>query len=750
MMKLHSTLIFLLLALSGTAQSFYDLNQVEEIRIYFPFSDWDFQMDTAKAGMETYLEADSVLVNGEVFEHCGVKYKGNSSYDAGRSKNPLHIKLDYDKNNDYQGFSDIKLGNGWSDNSMIREPLCYAILRQYMDAPRGNFAKVYINDAFYGLMNNAESIEKRFLLEHFFSSKYAFIKCNPVSIGTGLGNGPNLAYLGPGIDSYTSKYELKSDTGWSELIQLCDTLNNHFDAFAPIADVDRFLWMLAFNNVLVNLDSYTGTFRQNYYLYRDHNRQWLPIVWDLNMCMGGFGIAGGNAGALTTTTMPTMSHTLHKSEAGWPLINKLLNDPFYSKMYLAHLRTINEENFAGGQYKALSNELHELVDPLVQLDTNYLSTYANFQESLTSHTPGSNGAGTSPGIFVLMDARAAYLQNVLSAAAPLISNVSVTNGTNFGETAQISAAVSNATNVYLGFRYKKTNRFVRVAMLDDGAHGDGAAGDGVFGADCPLFSVQVQYYIYAENAQTGAFLPARAEHEFFTIQSAVTPAADSDIFLNEVTANNADGLQNEQGKIRDWIEIYNATGQSLGLSHLFLSTSTANLSKWQFPADALIAPQERLLIWADNLNQNLVEPHTNFELSKSGESLFLNDGASIYDELVFGVQSLNHSMSRCPDGLGVFAESNMRTPRAMNLCVSGLQNPGAAPELRIAPNPAAQTLRLETEIPFTQAYFYAEDGRLCLQTTESLVNISGLQAGVYWLKVVFPDGRFAIRRLGKM
>jgi len=550
-MKFLYTIPFLLVISPASAQSFYDLNQIQEIRIYFSQNDWDYRMDTAKAGTESYLLADSVVVNGEAFEKCGVKYKGNSSYDPSRDKNPFHIKLDFEEDADYQGYTDIKLGNGWSDNSMIREPLCYAILSQYMDAPRGNFARVYINNTYYGLMNNAESIEKRFLLEHYYSSKHAFVKCNPVSIGSGLGNGPNLAFLGNNIADYETKYELKSDTGWSELIQLCDTLNNHFDAFEQIADVDRFLWMLAFNNVLVNLDSYTGTFRQKYYLYRNHQRQWLPIVWDLNMCMGGFSVAGGNAGALTTTTMPTMSHTLHKSETGWPLINKLLNNPFYNKMYLAHLRTINEENFFNGQYKTLTNELHDLVDQAVQNDSNYLSTYANFQASLNTHTTGSNGAGTSPGIFLLMDARAAYLKNVLSAAPPVISNVSVVNGNTFGETATLLATVTNSTSAYLGFRYKKSERFIRIPLYDDGAHGDGASGDGVFGAECPLLSLNVQYYIYAENAQTGAFSPERAEHEFYSIEPEIAAAEQGEIFLNEVIANNLDGIQNEQGKIRD-------------------------------------------------------------------------------------------------------------------------------------------------------------------------------------------------------
>jgi hypothetical protein len=390
------------------------------------------------------------------------------------------------------------------------------------------------------------------------------------------------------------------------------------------------------------------------------------------------------------------------------------------------------------------------VDTSVQSDPNYLSTYANFQESLTAHTAGSNGAGTSPGIFLLMDARAAYLKNVLSAAPPLISNVAVSNGINFGETAFVSASVSNTTNVYLGYRYKKSDRFQRVPMYDDGAHGDGAAADGVFGAECPLLSLQIQYYIYAENAQTGAFSPVRAEHEFYEIKPAIAPATPGAIFLNELTANNSDGLQNEQGKIRDWIELYNPGNQTLGLAHLYLSSTDTSLDKWQFPEDAIIAPQEHLLVWADNLNLELLESHTNFELSKSGESLFLSDGALIYDQITFDAQTANQSMSRCPDGVGDFYETSSRTPRASNLCVSGTEQLQESLDVRIVPNPTRQLLDIEASEPFEQSLFYAADGRLCLRSPEKQVDLSSLPAGIYWLKVCFADGRFALRRVVKI
>ncbi|MBK7338404.1 MAG: CotH kinase family protein [Saprospirales bacterium] len=46
------------------------------------------------------------------------------------------------------------------------------------------------------------------------------------------------------------------------------------------------LWMLAINNVLVNLDSYVGGFAQNYYLYRDSTGIFHPVIWDLNLALG--------------------------------------------------------------------------------------------------------------------------------------------------------------------------------------------------------------------------------------------------------------------------------------------------------------------------------------------------------------------------------------------------------------------------------------------------------------------------------
>ena len=90
------------------AQSFYDIGTIQEIKIVFSQSNWDYMLDTAKSGSEGYLMAQTVAVNGTVFDSVGVKYKGNSTYKANQNKNPWHIELDTYKTQDYQGFKDIK------------------------------------------------------------------------------------------------------------------------------------------------------------------------------------------------------------------------------------------------------------------------------------------------------------------------------------------------------------------------------------------------------------------------------------------------------------------------------------------------------------------------------------------------------------------------------------------------------------------------------------------------------------------
>ena len=79
----------------SSAQSLYDLGTIQSIHITFAENNWDALLDAEKAGDDGYIMAQSVSVNGVVFDSVGVKYKGNSTYNPNNSKNPFHIAVYY-------------------------------------------------------------------------------------------------------------------------------------------------------------------------------------------------------------------------------------------------------------------------------------------------------------------------------------------------------------------------------------------------------------------------------------------------------------------------------------------------------------------------------------------------------------------------------------------------------------------------------------------------------------------------------
>ena len=278
------TLLLLLITYSTFSQDLYDINTIQTIEIVFEDGlDWDAALDTEKSGDNNYTEATSVTINGTEYLSVGVKYKGNSSYSASNDKNPFHIELDTYVDQDHQGYTDIKLANGFADPSFVRETVAYNIVNQYMDAPQANYANVYVNGTLIGLYTNTEAITKKFVNKHFNSNDNAFFSCSPPD-GAGPTSTvlPSLEYLGTSYTSYEDGYEIKSDDDedatvaeedWNELIELTNILNNDIESIESVLDIDMAIWMMAFDNVMVNLDSYIGAFQQNYYLYKDDNGQ---------------------------------------------------------------------------------------------------------------------------------------------------------------------------------------------------------------------------------------------------------------------------------------------------------------------------------------------------------------------------------------------------------------------------------------------------------------------------------------------
>ena len=739
-------LIILCSHFSVAQTSLYDFNTLQQIEINFSQANWDYQLDTAKAGAEGYIMAQTVTINGSTYDSVGVKYKGNSSYNATYTKNPLHIALDEFKNQAYQGFSDIKLGNGYADPSQIREVLSYNLLKNYMDCPNSNFAQVYINGIYYGLYSNVESINKDFCSEHFNSSANTFIKCNPI-VNPGPTTKSNLKYKST-VDStgYFNFYEMKSDYGWNELVALCDSVTNHPGNISSIMDVDKLIWMLAFNNVLVNLDSYSGVFCQNYYIYKDNNGRFNPIVWDLNMCLGGFPYAGSGTtgmGSLTVTNMQQMSPTLHATDVNWPLINAILGNPQYKRMYIAHMRTIMNEMFSTNLYQSTAAQIHNIVDTALLNDTNSFFNYTQFQNGMTTNY--TVGSYVVPGISNLMSARVAYLQTTseFQAAPPIITNVVSNNlAPNLNDQVSISASVLNAdaNAVYLGYRLLESNVFARVLMYDDGLHNDGAPGDNIYATSLTMNHAQLQYYIYAENSNAGIFSPERAEHEFYTLQIQLQTPPIGQLVINEFLASNLNDTIDDNGNHSDWIEIYNNSNDSISLFGLYLSDSYTNPQKFPFPIDALILPNDYLIVWADDKASGISAIHCNFKLSLNGERLMLSAADStILDSISYGAQIADVSMARCPNGTGSFIPSFPSSYNAVNCPASAADSEIMENDFSIYPNPTNGNTSLHIFGKNKEDAFQVIDvyGQVLFNqkiNSQYILNTSNWPSGLYFVK----------------
>ena len=266
---------------------------------------------------------------------------------------------------------------------------------------------------------------------------------------------------------------------------------------------------------------------------------------------------------------------------------------------------------------------------------------------------------TASGLTNLMNARGTYLSALsdFTVTQPEITNVLSSNTVPLiGTTVSITGSVINTNTdaVFLGYRDNLNAPFTKVLMYDDGAHNDGAANDNVYGIDLSITNEYMQYYMYAENNNIGAFSPARAEHEFYTIDATYATLAVGDLVINEIMASNTTTAADQDGEFDDWLELYNNSSQTVSLDNLYLSDDPTDLLAWQFPSGITIAPNSYLIVWCDK-DDDQAGLHADLKFSSGGESAILSyaDG-TVIENITFGVQTEDMGYARVPNGTGSF------------------------------------------------------------------------------------------------
>ena len=128
------------------------------------------------------------------------------------------------------------------------------------------------------------------------------------------------------------------------------------------------------------------------------------------------------------------------------------------------------------------------------------------------------------------------------------------------------------------------------------------------------------------------------------------------LWLNEVVAQNTNGVPDSAGDRDPWVELHNAGPAPVSLDGMFLANNYTNLSQWAFPSNVNIAPGGFLVVWCDGEPGETTanELHTSFRLSAGTGRIALSRSVGgapqILDYLNYAAVPANQSYGSVPDG----------------------------------------------------------------------------------------------------
>lgn len=494
----------------------FDGSYVHDIRLTFDVKNWVEQLDSMRQYGDGML-LGKVMIDGTTYNNVGIAYAKSPTYAMAGRRNPWFIKLNFvDKKQNHQGFKSITVSQALRDPSMVREILSYEIARKYFPSPQANFLNLTVNGENRGIHVNVETINEEFLQKNFNNTEGAFFRCVPDTRNEIKGDCERVygaLKFQKEVRCMMMNFEMQSKEGWDDLIELTRLLNEDPNNVGKILNLDRTLWFLAFNNVIVNLNGYNGQFSGNYYLYKDKNTNFNFIPTEMNLAFGSLKNTNGTSD-LDFKGLVELDPLLNIENASKPLIAQLLKNQDFKKIYFAHIRQILADWFENDAYKTKAESLQKLIALYFEQDKTPPYQAVDFQRSL-AQTVGN--VTKIPGIVELMSQRMRFLKKhpEMLNQPPVVSQVSVTNRKKFANQPitefHVKAKVDRfPRRVRLFYRPTgSTANFTEATMFDDGKNHDAEAGDKIFGiAIAPQGKFDsIEYYIIAENASSLTFDP---------------------------------------------------------------------------------------------------------------------------------------------------------------------------------------------------------------------------------------------------
>ncbi len=128
------------------------------------------------------------------------------------------------------------------------------------------------------------------------------------------------------------------------------------------------------------------------------------------------------------------------------------------------------------------------------------------------------------------------------------------------------------------------------------------------------------------------------------------------VWLNEVAPEPLTGVLDNLGESEPWIELYNASTNSLDLGGMFLTDDYTALSKWMIPTGTVLSAGQHLVVWADGETNETAAGnlHTGFRVGGTNGTLALvvklNNDLRILDYLNWANVWGGRTFGKAPDG----------------------------------------------------------------------------------------------------
>ncbi len=415
-------LIGLTCAFTQSGKDLFNDAVLHEIRISITLPNWfdtlQYNYDQHRLypdSIEEISRSCSVIIDGIKMDSVGYREKGNFSNASATIRHKKPFKLEFDEwlNHKFDGLKSINLNNGADDPSFVREALCYKLMRDFgVYAPRVSFAKLYINNWYWGIYVLVEQVDKTFLKE-----KYGNANKDGNLYKTGKTASTTLQWLGSSADSvYEDDSGLEQKGGnatWARLIHFIDIINNlpqekMRDSLSKIFDVSNYLRVLAVEKMVNSWDSYWGG-GNNFYVYEhpDGIIRWIP--WDMNETLPV--LNGPDLSSIFQSSSYLVPTNKFEDR---PLIRAILKDTLWKREYLDNICKLLNHPFTVANLDTTIYRWHSLIDKAVEQDTNKLYPYESFEGSLTANRvksdfifpkSGIRIARRHPGIFPFMNER---------------------------------------------------------------------------------------------------------------------------------------------------------------------------------------------------------------------------------------------------------------------------------------------------------------------------------------------------------